>query len=136
MLADGIHYAYVIDEELAASAASELALRTGEVVLADLTAVSKDGSVQAELCDGSARCRLPAGALGDLPDSHQWKTVSRACEATQESQLPIRKDASVIVQADTKTSEGWVYAWATDVCLIPGRRGGWVPVECLAETGS
>jgi hypothetical protein len=130
-LSDGQSYAYVVDQDLAASAGLDITLGVGEVVLTDFGSNTEDGSVHFELCDGSYAGRLPARALAKVPDSYQWKIVSRDCEASQDSQLPIRKGASVIVQADTQTSEGWVYAWATDVCLIAGRRGGWVPADCL-----
>jgi hypothetical protein len=130
-LSGGLSYAYVV-EDIAASAGLDVALGVGEVVLTDSGSSTEAGSVHFELCDGSYAGWLPARALAKVPDSYQWKCVSRSCNASQDSQLPIKKGASVIVQADTQTSEGWVYAWATDVCLIAGRRGGWVPVDCLA----
>lgn len=131
-LPDGSSYAYVVEEDLAASAGLDAALGVGEVVVTDSGSNAQEGSVHFELCDGSGAGWLPSRALAKLPESYQWKSVSRSCDAMQDSQLPIRKGASVVVQADTQTSEGWVYAWATDVCLISGRRGGWVPVDCLA----
>jgi len=108
-----------------------LAVADGEVLLVNAETATEAGWVHAETCDGSDAGWLPSSALGKLPSVCQWFLVVQTYGASYKGQLAVRDGSQVLVDPETRTTDGWVYVWAMDTEEQSGARQGWVPTTCL-----
>lgn len=114
-----------------ANGEGRLAVAEGEVLLVAKETATEAGWVHAETPDGSSRGWMPASALGYPPAACQWLPVAQTYGASYKGQLAVREGSQVLVDPETRTSDGWAYAWAMDTEETTGARQGWVPTTCL-----
>mmetsp|Transcript_67769 Transcript_67769/g.209661 ORF Transcript_67769/g.209661 Transcript_67769/m.209661 type:complete len:213 (+) Transcript_67769:382-1020(+) len=103
----------------------------GEVLLVSMETATEAGWVHAETSDGEGCGWFPVNALGKLPDNCQWLLVSQTYGASYKGQVAVREGSQVLVDPETRTADGWVYALAMDLEDASGSRQGWVPSNCL-----
>lgn len=111
-----------------------LASEQGDILLVDGASIEQstdEGWVYAERLDGTQVGLFPTSAVELLPTTLQWMHAVNSLEAQHESQTSVEAGDMVLVDPDTRTKEGWVYAWAADGCHLKGAQAGWVPVNCL-----
>merc|ERR1712136_669105 len=93
--------------------ATQLHVEEGAVVRVWTGSQTELGWLYAELlCDSSQAGWLPCLAVADLPSGSRQMRVARSCEATCDVQLAVEAGWSLIVDMDSCTEEGWVYAAA------------------------
>jgi len=119
------------DFRLAEAASDEhngdsLAFHAGEVLLVD-TSSAERGFIRAEACNGRASGLVPEAAVGKLPAAWRWLRVIQAYSTTSKGQMATHEGHQVLVDPETRTVDGWVYAWAEDT----EEGQGWVPTSCL-----
>jgi len=115
-----------------------LAGETSDILLVDGSSTEQgtdEGWVYAERLDGAQAGWFPTCALEHLPAQVQWMRVVNSLEAKHETQRTAKAGDMVLVDRETRTKEGWVYAWAADTCQVDSTKlsakAGWVPVNCL-----
>jgi len=89
---------------------------------------SLNGWVYAEALDGAAAGWLPAFSLQALPKHQRWLRALRSCGATHSAQRDVEEGRVLLVNVESRTDIGWVYAEAPEG---DDTAGGWVPISCL-----
>lgn len=111
-----------------------LASEQGDILLVDGASTEQgtdEGWVHAECLDGARVGLFPTSSLEQLPVTLQWMYAVNSLAAQHESQATVESGDMVLVDPETRTKEGWVYAWAADRRHTTGAQAGWVPVNCL-----
>lgn len=109
------------------------------VVNTDSTEQGTDGGwIGAKSLDGSRAGWFPTCALEQLSPTLQWMHALSSQASSHETQASVEEHDIFLVDPDTRTKEGWAYAWAVD--RLQGEQGelhsatsmaGWVPASCL-----
>jgi len=89
---------------------------------------SLNGWVYAEALDGAAAGWLPAFSLQALPKHQRWLRALRSCGATHSAQRDVEEGRVLLVNVESRTDIGWVYAEAPEG---DDTARGWVPMSCL-----
>lgn len=112
---------------------SHLAAEQGSVLLVDASNITEKGWSYVEQLDGSRAGWFPSCALEPLPAGLLWMRATRFQDAQYETQVSVLEDALLLVDPETRTKEGWAYAWATDRpdSSKSSAQSGWVPENCL-----
>jgi len=115
-----------------------LAGEQGEIVLADTESIEEGtdgGWIYAERLNGSQAGWLPTCALEQLSATLQWMHAVRSQEAQHATQASVKEGWQFLVDPNTRTKEGWAYAWTVDRhdgdSAKHSAEAGWVPVNCL-----
>lgn len=115
-----------------------LAGEQGDIILVDGESTeqgAEEGWVYSEHLDGARVGWFPTCALDQLPAKLQWVHALHSLEAQHETQTTVEAGSMVLVDPETRTDEGWVYAWAADKrhgdSAKQSAKAGWVPANCL-----
>jgi len=108
----------------------------GDIILVDAASIeegSNGGWILGERLDGTKSGLFPTDALEKLSSQIQWMRALSSLDAQHETQASIEKGDLLFVDPESRTKEGWAYAWAVDRHCEDSikRAGGWVPVNCL-----
>merc|ERR1712032_1310548 len=102
-------------------------VQQGKLVLADMDNSTEAGWVLTKLPDGACGW-LPVCVLAEVPASLRWMHVSSAFEAPHKTQGGVQVGSALLVDCESRTKDGWVYAHGCDA----GDQGiGWVAAACL-----
>lgn len=110
-----------------------LAAGQGDIVLVDIESVEQaaEGAwIEAERLDGTQSGWFPTCALGEISSKLRWLRAAKSQEALHNSQASMEEGDLLLVDLETRTEEGWAYAWAADRHRS-SVQAGWVPVNCL-----
>lgn len=115
-----------------------LAAEQGDIILVDADSIEQGadgGWIYAECLDGTHAGWFPTCALQRLPAKLQWMHAVSSQEAQHEAQTVVEEGDLLLVDPETRTKEGWAYAWAADRhhgdSTKHSAQAGWVPVNCL-----
>jgi len=110
-----------------------LAAEHGDIILVDSESMEQaaEGAwIHAERLDGTKAGWFPNCALAEISETQQWVRVVDSQVAVHNSQATVVEGDSLLVDLETRTKEGWAYAWAADR-HHDSVQAGWVPVNCL-----
>jgi len=112
-----------------------LAAEQGDVILVDASSVeqaAEGGWAYVERLDGSKAGWFPTSSLCKISTKQQWLRVTNSQAAQHESQASVKEGDLLLVDLETRTKEGWAYAWAADRTHGDAvKHSGWVPVNCF-----
>jgi len=91
--------------------------------------------IYAECLDGTRSGWFPTCSLEELSAKLLWMHVVCSQDSQHQTHASVEKGDLLLVDPDTRTTDGWVYAWAADRYPqnSPSRAAkvGWVPAICL-----
>jgi len=110
-----------------------LAAEQGDIVLVDaeyFEQADEGAWIYAERLDGTQAGWFPTAALSEVSEKLQWIPVVNSQTALHASQMSVEENDLLLVDPETRTKEGWAYAWTADRHRSSAL-AGWVPVSCL-----
>lgn len=110
-----------------------LAAEQGDIMLVDAEYCehADEGAwIHAERLDGTQAGWFPTAALSEMSAKLQWMHVVNSQTALHASQVSVEENDLLLVDPETRTKEGWAYAWTADRHRSSAQ-AGWVPVSCL-----
>lgn len=120
---------YRLKEAWMETDANQLGAVSGSVVRMWLGTETELGWVYVEEIGGEGRAGwMPSHILEAVQSSHTAVRAIHSCEAHFENQLSVQEGRMYLVDAHSRTEDGWAYA---ETLVSQESAKGWIPIMCL-----